>query len=830
MRKEEKLLFIFIVIQPFLDYYLFFSDKIKNIFKFSPSTIIRIIFILGFLLYILIKNRKEKISTNFKVYFVLLILYMIFHFINSLKFNQSILSTMSFSFVTEFFYFIRLMIPLLLIYIVYKTKVSENTFKKTILAVSLIFSLEIIITNLFKISLRSYGDENTILGNILDWFSNSSYTFEELASKGLFYMANPISAVLISILPVSVYYYMRFSNKVAYLSSLFLSIALIMLGTRVGTYGWILVFVCMFIGWIIFCAYTKEINKKIFKRVLIFLCTFIFLIFLTTNSPLARREKFSDYEKLENSLKNRNKIIDELNKLETKTEKVNFILNKSKYFSVPDIYIRELYPAEDTYEFWIDVYKLPYSERGGNRNLEKLITEDIYSKSNNKSDKFFGMGYSRFRNAKIYIENDFLVHFYTIGIFGIFLFISPYFIITTYSVIYMLKNNRLRFKICMLCVCVYACLGISYFSGHALDEFIVTIILAFICGYLLVFVKHDKEKYLMNKINIKEKTNEINLSIIVPAYNCEKYIYKCMDSLINQTFTNYEIIVIDDGSTDNTSSILDNYSLNNKKIQIVHIKNGGVANARNTGLSLAKGKYIGFVDSDDIIESTMYEKLYNKAIKNNLDIVACDVNMVYPNKMKIISSGIFDSINNDVEKKQMIINSYAVIWNKIYKKDILKGINFKDKSNFCEDVEFLFRVLPISNSFGNIDEPLYKYIQHEGSLTYVYDDKLYQLIDNFDGLVELYSKGKKYTNYLEELEYSYVRYLYATFIKRLAKTKDYDKFSNGVDIVLKKVNTKFPNYKKNKYIRNIKIKNFYLRFFNKKIANIVFKFEKNKMN
>ena len=111
------------------------------------------------------------------------------------------------------------------------------------------------------------------------------------------------------------------------------------------------------------------------------------------------------------------------------------------------------------------------------------------------------------------------------------------------------------------------------------------------------------------------------ISIIVPVYKVEKQLNKCIESILNQTFKDYELILVDDGSPDNCGHICDEYEKKDSRIKVIHKKNGGLSDARNAGLDIALGKYIGFVDSDDIIHPQMYEKLYNCINKSNLDIV-----------------------------------------------------------------------------------------------------------------------------------------------------------------------------------------------------------------
>ena len=825
----EKLLMFFILLQPFLDFYLLYSERVTSIFRFSPTTIIRILFVGLFAIYLLFKIKYNKKYLWILGYLLIILIYLIFHVFNSLNFNINIGNNYAFSFVTEAFYFIRMFIPIILIFVTYNIKPKEKTFEKTIIGVSLIFSLVIIITNFFKISLTSYGGNNLILGNIVDWFLNSSYKFEDLASKGFFYSANQISAALIMLLPINIYYAIKTSKKVCIFSSFCLCLSMIMIGTRVVVYGWFLISVAVFIAWIFFSLIHRNKIGITRKKIMTYLVLFVILTVLTINCPLVLRETSTDFAALE--AKNITKEINaELYNVKNREEKENFIVKYCETFSIPSVYIEELYKYKNDSNFWIETMKLPYNVRGGNRNIQNLITKRIYNLNNNKYDKFLGMGYSRFRNAELYIEQDFIVHFYTLGIMGIILFLSPYLVISTFSLVYMLINKTLRMKTTILCMSVYLTLAISIFSGHVLDELIVTIILGFISGYILILTLKKDSKESSEVMVKKYKENKTKLSVIVPIYNVEKYLSKCLDSLVNQTLNGIQIILIDDGSKDSSPSICDEYAKKYKNIIVKHIENGGVANARNVGLSCATGEYIAFLDSDDYIELNMYELMYNKAISQKTDIVGCNVDIVYPTYNTEVSSGMIECNNNEELKKNILINSYAVIWNKIYKKSLIHNIKFKDKCNFCEDVDFLYKVLPLANSFSSIDIPLHHYIQREGSLTYVYDKKLYQLIDIFDGLVKLYNEDKKYKKYKEELEYSYVRYLYATFIKRLAKTKNKIEFKKGVDIVIDKVNRTYPNYKKNKYIKKLSFKSLYLKNFNKLIANIIYVTQKNKMN
>lgn len=324
------------------------------------------------------------------------------------------------------------------------------------------------------------------------------------------------------------------------------------------------------------------------------------------------------------------------------------------------------------------------------------------------------------------------------------------------------------------------------------------------------------------------------LSIIVPAYNIEQYIGKCIDSLAQQTLQNIEIIIINDGSTDKTEEII-NKKINqyaDKDITLYNKKNGGMSDARNYGLSKSNGEYIAFVDGDDYVESDMFTKMYEKTNEYKYDIVVCDVNCRYPNKDIEIKSGVIcDKKNmNILDKKELLLSTYVVVWNKIYKRDLFTQDKLFMKGIYYEDVLFLYKLYPFIDSIGVVNEKLYNYIQRQNSVTYTYNEKLYDIVTVLKELRNYYINKNLKDDYSDILEYIYVRYLFATFIKRLAKCKDKKKFKEGVNYVIQNVKEVYPNYKNNIFIKKKNGKSLYLRCFNRKIANIIYYVEKNRMN
>lgn len=314
---------------------------------------------------------------------------------------------------------------------------------------------------------------------------------------------------------------------------------------------------------------------------------------------------------------------------------------------------------------------------------------------------------------------------------------------------------------------------------------------------------------------------KIKVSVIVPVYNVEKYLDRCLSSLVNQTYKDIEIIVVNDESPDNSQKIIDDYVLKYPHIIKTYFKkNGGLSDARNYGIKRSTGNYIAFVDSDDYVELNTYEIMVNKLREYDYDMVVCNLNYVYDTKIVKAYSNIKKDIKDkDTIQKKVFNNIYPVAWNKLYKRELFNNNQFKCKIWF-EDVEFIYRILPFIESIGVVDDHLINYVQRSGAITSTFDQKLYNYIDNFNGIIDYYKKNNFYEKYYYELEYSYIRYLYATFIKACTNFNKSD-YEKAVDIAIENVLKNWPNYRRNKYFYQ-SIKGLYLLIFNKKTANIYY--------
>lgn len=201
------------------------------------------------------------------------------------------------------------------------------------------------------------------------------------------------------------------------------------------------------------------------------------------------------------------------------------------------------------------------------------------------------------------------------------------------------------------------------------------------------------------------------ISVIVPVYNTQKFLEKCLESIINQTFKDIEIICINDGSTDNSMSILNDYSEKDSRIKIINQKNAGLSCARNTGINNAKGEYIGFVDSDDWIDLDFFEKLYNAAKNYDADIASAGIKRVRSYKWKYNLKIKEEEVTENTDRKFVLcdVPEKCYVWNKIYRLEKIKqfslyfeaGIYFEDRCFTCEALSKLKRLVVVPDTYYN---------------------------------------------------------------------------------------------------------------------------------
>ena len=305
-----------------------------------------------------------------------------------------------------------------------------------------------------------------------------------------------------------------------------------------------------------------------------------------------------------------------------------------------------------------------------------------------------------------------------------------------------------------------------------------------------------------------------SVSVIVPFYNVEGYIGRCLDSLVKQTLDDIEIILVNDGSKDRSKIVVDKYLKEYpEKIVYLEKENGGLSDARNYAIPYAKGEYIAFLDSDDYVEYTMYKDMYELAKKENSDMVECDFYWEYPykNKTKEDKGLIYNG------KKEMIEKVRVVAWNKLIKKDILEKTKIIFPKGYrYEDVEFTYKLVPYLDKVSFLKKPCVHYIQREGSISNNQNERNKEIFDVLGHVIDFYKENDLYEEYKDELEYIYIRYAFCSSLLRIVKIKDQNIQQELLDLTWKKVNTNFPEWKKNPILKSKKdLKSIYLKTINK---------------
>lgn len=313
----------------------------------------------------------------------------------------------------------------------------------------------------------------------------------------------------------------------------------------------------------------------------------------------------------------------------------------------------------------------------------------------------------------------------------------------------------------------------------------------------------------------------VKVSIIIPVYNVEKYISKCLDTLVNQTLEEIELIVVNDGSTDESENIIMKYKEKYPdKILYLKKSNGGLSDARNYGVNYAKGEFIAFLDSDDYVELDTYEKLYSKSKECNkeIKIVECNFFWSYEKEEVIDYIEMYDSL------KDYLVNGRVVAWNKLYNRAWIESLNIKfPKGLLYEDLEYFMKLVANLRNIEEIavvKEPLIHYVQRKGAISYSETQRIAHIVEIYENVFSYYKEKDKYNYYRNELEYKFCRNLLGNFMKKALRVKNRKIKRELLNLFWNSINSNFPEWRKNKYIlKNIKYQNLFMRF----IPGIIYK-------
>ena len=226
------------------------------------------------------------------------------------------------------------------------------------------------------------------------------------------------------------------------------------------------------------------------------------------------------------------------------------------------------------------------------------------------------------------------------------------------------------------------------------------------------------------------------ISVIVPIYKVEPYLQQCVDSILNQTYPDLEILLIDDGSPDRCGEICDEYAKKDKRIRVFHTENWGLSAARNLGIQKSTGSFLGFVDSDDWLEKDMYEALLNRIVETQADISGCGFYTEFATKSQIsrLEETVYSGVESEIAVLDGKVSNY--VWNKLYRREVFLTVSFPEGRNF-EEMSSMHRIMSVARKVADISCPKYHYRIRPESITKTYTAK--NLIDYVDAHFARYS-------------------------------------------------------------------------------------------
>lgn len=303
------------------------------------------------------------------------------------------------------------------------------------------------------------------------------------------------------------------------------------------------------------------------------------------------------------------------------------------------------------------------------------------------------------------------------------------------------------------------------------------------------------------------KGKEKKISVIIPIYNVEKYLERCIESALNQTFKAYEIILVNDGSTDSSGKIAREYQQKNQeKVLLIEQKNKGLGGARNTGMQYSSGEYFFFLDSDDFIELNTLEVLYYKAIEEKADLVIFDGWFVGEDGQEDYLHGCLKKQKYwDLKNNPELLFENPSTWNKLYHRNLFKQSNiiFPEKVWF-EDLRTTSKIYTVAKRIVYVPKPFYHYLQRQSSIMHSKDCKKYlQILEAVDDIIEYYKCKGIYPYYEKAIEYLAV---YNSFFFAGIKVNKIDWKSQVQSELMAYMKETFPEYKKNPYAKNFSIK------------------------
>lgn len=277
------------------------------------------------------------------------------------------------------------------------------------------------------------------------------------------------------------------------------------------------------------------------------------------------------------------------------------------------------------------------------------------------------------------------------------------------------------------------------------------------------------------------------ISVIVPVYKVEPYLRKCVDSILGQTFRDFELILVDDGSPDGCPEICDKYAEKDSRVKVIHKENGGLSSARNAGLDVAKGEYIAFVDSDDWINPEMLEIMQNRMQQHHADVAICGVESVYEDDGKIVHHPLTDAVlsrDDMVDKLATQAWYYIIACNKLYCKKIFEELRYPE-GYIHEDAAIIHRIIGLCKCVVTVEQPFYNYRQTGNSI--MRSELNIRRTDNLSSLADriCYSYDRKWHDVFSVTAERYVHTFFDYYF-RFFRSEENEKYFRRMDESLKK--------------------------------------------
>lgn len=505
--KLKKTLILFVILQPFLDIFWLYQPPISDFLGMSPATIIRILFIAAIGVMFLIADRSQKIKVFFGVYVGLLLVYFVLHQWNAGHFTSLMPGNFGYSTFGELFYIVRMVMPLFMIVVVYRTSFTDRALEYVVSWLSGLTAGSIVVTNLLGISLGSYihqwGKGNIfqqfprqhITGSIFAWFTSKAQgDFYGFASKGFFNHANTVSAMLLMLLPLVLYFLLTNFNVKNVILAVLQMLAGLELGTKAAAYGTVGIMALFLVFYLYFAFIGREMPFK-WQHFVALAAILLLAVGLFHFSPNGnRRVSEAQIEEMaEDNGKDTAKDIKKINKKLKKLIKAGNDKKTAKYIekhtselALNHDFATKSYPVHHDLTFWLGVLKWPVWQRMNYRGLQNAIWQRTSHLSNNGKDKLFGFGYTRLSNMGL-IERDFVSQYYAMGIIGMIFLVVPYLGILLLAAIMILLHfrNRFTFRNVALGVSCAVTLALSLYAGYVMDYLTATLMLAFFMGQLL---------------------------------------------------------------------------------------------------------------------------------------------------------------------------------------------------------------------------------------------------------------------------------------------------------------------------------------------------------